>query len=282
MLLLLLLLPLLLTSLFPRAPGMPLCLSPMPPMSPPACPTAPPRSSPSYHLLPQPPETRYRSFRVRFVSSIVLIVSFLTLIWAGHVPLMFMVLGIQASETESQYAGLHSDPVAWSLPGRCCCHCRSAAAAASQPPLPCLIVNFPAWRLAAQTLMVKELFTLARHAQAERKLPGFRAQQWFFFMVAAFWVYIRQAKLFRGVLYWGRCISLLLAPLGSSRACCCLLAGVPVAAGSRAYCCLLLAAVCLYPQTQPWHWAPARSWCPPSGCAQSTYNLTLAGSSRTT
>lgn len=43
----------------------------------------------------QPPETRYRSFRVRFVSSIVLIVSFLTLIWAGHVPLMFMVLGIQ-------------------------------------------------------------------------------------------------------------------------------------------------------------------------------------------
>jgi len=39
--------------------------------------------------------------------------------------------------------------------------------------------------------MVKELFTLARHAQAERKLPGFRAQQWFFFMVAAFWVYIR-------------------------------------------------------------------------------------------
>jgi ABC-type uncharacterized transport system fused permease/ATPase subunit len=32
---------------------------------------------------------------VRFVSSIVLIASFLTIIWAGHVPLMFMVLGIQ-------------------------------------------------------------------------------------------------------------------------------------------------------------------------------------------
>lgn len=40
-------------------------------------------------------------------------------------------------------------------------------------------------------LMVKELFTLARHAQAERKLPGFRAQQWYFFCTAAFWVYIR-------------------------------------------------------------------------------------------
>jgi hypothetical protein len=42
-------------------------------------------------------------------------------------------------------------------------------------------------------MMVKELFTLARRAQAERRLPGFRAQQWFFFGVAAFWVYIRWA-----------------------------------------------------------------------------------------
>jgi hypothetical protein len=40
-------------------------------------------------------------------------------------------------------------------------------------------------------MMVKELFTLARHAQAERKLTGFRAQQWYFFFVAAFWTYIR-------------------------------------------------------------------------------------------
>lgn len=44
-----------------------------------------------------------------------------------------------------------------------------------------------------QTMMVKELFKLARHAQAERKLPGFRAQQWYFFFVAAFWMYIRWA-----------------------------------------------------------------------------------------
>ncbi|PSC67428.1 phosphatidate cytidylyltransferase [Micractinium conductrix] len=90
-------------------------------------------------LVDQPPESRYRSFRVRFVSSIVLIASFLAIIWAGHVPLMFMVLGIQV-------------------------------------------------------LMVKELFTLARHAQAERKLPGFRAQQWYFFCVATFWMYIRFIK----------------------------------------------------------------------------------------
>lgn len=39
--------------------------------------------------------------------------------------------------------------------------------------------------------MVKELFHLARHAQAERKLPGFRAQQWYYFGVAAFWTYVR-------------------------------------------------------------------------------------------
>lgn len=42
-----------------------------------------------------------------------------------------------------------------------------------------------------QVLMVRELFALARVAQQERKLPGFRAQQWFFFIVAAFWMYIR-------------------------------------------------------------------------------------------
>ena len=45
-----------------------------------------------------------------------------------------------------------------------------------------------------QAMMVKEVFKLARHAQAERKLPGFRAQQWYYFFVAAFWVYIRCAR----------------------------------------------------------------------------------------
>lgn len=90
-------------------------------------------------LIDQPAESRYRSFRLRTISSLVLIASFFTIIWAGHVPLMFMVLGIQA-------------------------------------------------------MMVKELFTLARHAQNERKLPGFRAQQWYFFCVATFWVYVRFIK----------------------------------------------------------------------------------------
>lgn len=48
--------------------------------------------------------------------------------------------------------------------------------------------------LAIQTIMVKELFALARVAQRERKLPGFRAQQWYFYLVAAFWVYVRFIK----------------------------------------------------------------------------------------
>ena len=38
---------------------------------------------------------RYRSFRIRFISSVVLIGSFVAIIYAGHVPLMFMILGIQ-------------------------------------------------------------------------------------------------------------------------------------------------------------------------------------------
>jgi phosphatidate cytidylyltransferase len=39
--------------------------------------------------------------------------------------------------------------------------------------------------------MVKELFMLARVAQQDRKLPGFRAQQWYFFFVATFYLYLR-------------------------------------------------------------------------------------------
>jgi hypothetical protein len=41
--------------------------------------------------------------------------------------------------------------------------------------------------------MVKELFMLARVAQQDRKLPGFRAQQWYFFFVATFYLYLRSA-----------------------------------------------------------------------------------------
>lgn len=41
------------------------------------------------------PEDRYRSFRVRTISTIVLISTFVGVIAAGHVPLMLMILGIQ-------------------------------------------------------------------------------------------------------------------------------------------------------------------------------------------
>ena len=68
-----------------------------------------------------------------------LIGSFIGIIYAGHVPLMFMIFAIQ-------------------------------------------------------TVMIKELFALARVAQQERKLPGFRAQQWYFYLVAALWVYVRFIK----------------------------------------------------------------------------------------
>jgi hypothetical protein len=45
--------------------------------------------------------------------------------------------------------------------------------------------------------MIKELFLLARVAQKDNALPGFRAQQWYFFGVAAFYLYVRWAWGFR-------------------------------------------------------------------------------------
>lgn len=42
-----------------------------------------------------------------------------------------------------------------------------------------------------QFLMVKEMFRLARVSQQDRKLPGFRLQQWYFFFVATFYLYLR-------------------------------------------------------------------------------------------
>jgi CDP-diglyceride synthetase len=45
--------------------------------------------------------------------------------------------------------------------------------------------------LLLQLLMIKELFHLARVAQKDLKLPGFRAQQWYFFFVATFYLYLR-------------------------------------------------------------------------------------------
>ena len=43
--------------------------------------------------------------------------------------------------------------------------------------------------------MVKELFDLARVTQKDDRLPGFRAQQWYFFFVAAFYMYLRCASI---------------------------------------------------------------------------------------
>jgi len=77
-----------------------------------------------------------RSFRTRTLSTIVLIGVFFFFLWAGHVPCLFLVLGLQI-------------------------------------------------------LMVREAFELARRKDAERKLPGFRAQQWLFFFVATFYLYLR-------------------------------------------------------------------------------------------
>lgn len=43
----------------------------------------------------QQSEDRFRSFKVRTLSTIVLIATFIGIIATGHVPLMLMILGIQ-------------------------------------------------------------------------------------------------------------------------------------------------------------------------------------------
>ncbi len=50
-----------------------------------------------------------------------------------------------------------------------------------------------------QVLSVKELFAIARVAQQDRKLPGFRAQQWYFFVIAEFFLMGRWAM---GCMRW--------------------------------------------------------------------------------
>lgn len=97
--------------------------------------------------------SKIRSFRIRTVSTFVLIGSFLGFIWSGHVPLMLMIFCIQFA-------------------------------------------------------MVRELFRLAQKAQQEyaieaeqrqgrrglRKAKLGSSQQWYFFGVAAFWMYLRFVK----------------------------------------------------------------------------------------
>lgn len=45
--------------------------------------------------------------------------------------------------------------------------------------------------LAAQFLMVKELYKLALVSQKGKRPASLRSQQWYFFWVTAFWIYLR-------------------------------------------------------------------------------------------
>uniref|UniRef100_A0A7S0R2F3 Phosphatidate cytidylyltransferase n=1 Tax=Chlamydomonas leiostraca TaxID=1034604 RepID=A0A7S0R2F3_9CHLO len=82
---------------------------------------------------------KYRSFRIRTISTVALIGGFVGFVWAGHVPLMLLLFLLQ---------------------------------------LAC----------------IREFFEIARVAQQDRKLPGFRAQQYYFFFVALFYLYGRFIK----------------------------------------------------------------------------------------
>lgn len=79
-----------------------------------------------------------------------------------------------------------NDGLEWGLQPR-----GGSGALGSATPLAARLPNPAAHAALRQVMMVRELFALARVAQQERKLPGFRAQQWYFFFVAAFWMYIR-------------------------------------------------------------------------------------------
>ena len=42
-----------------------------------------------------------------------------------------------------------------------------------------------------QGAVVREFFAIARSPQMDSRLPGFRAQQWYFFLVSTFYLYGR-------------------------------------------------------------------------------------------
>ncbi|KAG1678151.1 hypothetical protein FOA52_016087 [Chlamydomonas sp. UWO 241] len=54
-------------------------------------------------------------------------------------------------------------------------------------PVTCLVMLL-------QVMIIKEVFRLGRMDLEDHRLPGFRAQQWYFFAVAAFYLYIRIIK----------------------------------------------------------------------------------------
>lgn len=141
----------------------------------------------------QGPESRFRSFRTRAISTVVLIGLFVGIIAAGHVPLMFMILGIQVRD---RVWILHKTHDFRSAPCLSTTHAPPAGPGAPPPRVrapPCPRAQPATHALELlQCLMVREMFALARVAQQEKKVPGFRAQQWYFFFVAAFAMYIRQ------------------------------------------------------------------------------------------
>ena len=121
--------------------------------------------------------SKIRSFRIRTVSTFVLIGSFLGFIWSGHVPLMLMIFCIQVICAYADYNTLQAQVYALRY------HYLDGM----------------------QFAMVRELFRLAQKAQQEyaieaeqrqgrrglRKAKLGSSQQWYFFGVAAFWMYLR-------------------------------------------------------------------------------------------
>lgn len=91
---------------------------------------------PAVLLKAEDPGKRMRSFRTRTISTVGILLVFIAVIWAGHLPLLFLVLTLQ-------------------------------------------------------TLMIREAFSLGMMADEDKRLPGFRAQQWYFFFVSTFYLYLR-------------------------------------------------------------------------------------------
>ncbi|KAL6760280.1 phosphatidate cytidylyltransferase [Haematococcus lacustris] len=84
-------------------------------------------------LVDETQSKKYKSLRIRTISTVALIGGYLVVVWAGHVPLMFLLFAMQVG-------------------------------------------------------VVREFFAIARVPHQDRRLPGFRAQQWYFFLIADFFL----------------------------------------------------------------------------------------------
>lgn len=115
--------------------------------------------------------------KVRAVSTVIIIASFSVIIYLGHVPLMLMILAIQVSIYIINSAESPGSLLPFFMPNG-------------------KGLNL-SWSCCVQGAMVRELFKLAERSQQQQTKPAGqgRLQQWYFFMVAAFWMYFRQAHL---------------------------------------------------------------------------------------